>query len=124
VGYCAVIASVISPELVFAFLVNASGALMLIVYLLVALAQIRLRQRLEKQAPERLTLKMWWFPWASWAVIVAILAVLIAMGFTPGLASQLYASLLCVAVVIAGYLALRRRCGIPLTGELKAGASR
>jgi AAT family amino acid transporter/GABA permease len=119
-----VIASIVSPEVVFAFLVNASGALMLIVYLLIALAQIRLRERFEKHSPERLTLKMWWFPWASWAVIAAIIAVLVAMAFTPELASQLYASLLCLAVVIAGYLALRRRYGIPVAGELETGASR
>jgi L-asparagine transporter-like permease len=124
VGYCAVIASIVSPEVVFAFLVNASGALMLIIYLLIALAQIRLRRQFERQSPERLTLKMWWFPWASWAVIAAIVAVLIAMAFTPDLASQLYASLLCVAVVATGYLALRRRYGIPVTGELETGASR
>ena len=52
-GYFAVIASIISPEVVFAFLVNASGAIMLIVYLLIAFAQIRLRRRLERTDPGR-----------------------------------------------------------------------
>lgn len=112
-GYLAVIASILSPEVVFAFLVNASGAIMLIIYLLVALAQIRLRRRLEQQEPARLTLKMWGHPWLSGAVIVAISAVLIAMAFVPDLASQLYASLACTAVVVIAYLALRRRYGIP-----------
>lgn len=111
-GYLALIASVISPEVVFAFLVNASGAIMLIIYLLVALAQIRLRQRLEVQEPGRLTLRMWFFPWLSWLVIVAIGAVLLAMAFVPDLASQLYASLACTAVVVVAYWALRRRYGI------------
>jgi GABA permease len=112
-GYLAVIASILSPEVVFAFLVNASGAIMLIIYLLVAVAQIRLRQRLAAQDPGRLTLRMWGFPWLSWAVIAAIAAVLIAMAFVPDLASQLYASLACTAVVVVAYLALRRRYGIP-----------
>jgi GABA permease len=117
VGYLAVIASIVSPQGVFAFLVNASGAIMLIVYLLIALAQIRLRRRIESEAPERLTLRMWWFPWASWAVIVAIAAVLVAMAFSPDLASQLYASLVCLACVLIGYLALRRRYGIPVAQD-------
>ena len=52
---------------------------------------------------------MWFFPWASWFVIVAIVAVLVAMAFTPALASQLYASLACLAIVAAGYVFVRRR---------------
>jgi GABA permease len=111
-GYLAVIASIVSPEVVFAFLVNASGAIMLIIYMLVALAQIRVRRRLEAQQPERLTLKMWLFPWLSWLTIGAIGAVLVAMAFVPDLASQLYASLACTALVIAAYWGLRRRHGI------------
>jgi L-asparagine transporter-like permease len=106
-GFLAVIISVISPSRVFAFLVNASGALMLMIYLLIALAQIRLRTRLERENPQRLTVKMWLFPWASWAVIAAILAVLIAMFFTEDLATQLYASLAVVAIVVAAAVAVR-----------------
>jgi L-asparagine transporter-like permease len=108
-GYLAVIASVISPSVVFAFLVNASGAIMLVIYLITALAQIRLRRRLEREAPARLTVKMWFFPWASWLVIVAIIAVLLAMAFSPALASQLYASMVCVAVVAGAFFGVRRR---------------
>jgi L-asparagine transporter-like permease len=88
---------------------------MLIVYLLIAFAQIRLRRQLERTDPGRLALKMWWFPWASWGVILSIVAVLGAMAFTPDLASQLYASLVCLGVVVVSYLVLRRRYGIPRT---------
>jgi L-asparagine transporter-like permease len=79
--------------------------------MLVALAQIRVRRRLEAEQPERLTLRMWLFPWLSWLTIAAIGAVLIAMAFVPDLASQLYASLACTAVVIAAFWFLRRRHG-------------
>ncbi len=108
-GYVGVIASIISPSLVFAFLVNASGAIMLMIYLLTALAQIRLRRRLEREDPARLTIRMWLFPWASWAVVFAIVAVLTAMAFTAGLASQLYASLACLAVAAVACFLHRRR---------------
>jgi gamma-aminobutyrate permease len=104
-GYLALAASVLSPERVFAFLVNASGAIMLIVYLMIAAAQIVLRRKLEREAPERLTLKMWLFPYASYAAIAAMLAVLVAMALTPDLASQLYASLGCLALVLIIYAA-------------------
>lgn len=108
-GYLALIASVLSPEKVFAFLVNASGALMLIVYLMVAAAQIVVRRRFEREAPERLTLKMWFFPYASYAVIAVIGAVLVAMAFTPELATQLYASLICTGLVLGAYRFVRAR---------------
>nr|WP_281277446.1 hypothetical protein [Hankyongella ginsenosidimutans] len=50
-GYGAVIASVISPERVFTFLLNASGAIMLFIYSTIAVAQIRQRQKLQATAP-------------------------------------------------------------------------
>ena len=110
-GYCAVIASVLSPTRVFAFLVNASGALMLVIYLLLAYSQLRMRQRLEATDPTRLTIRMWGFPWLTWLVIVGIVAILLSMLWEPATAGELYSSLLCVAVV-AVCCALRMRRGI------------
>ena len=108
-GFGVVITAVVSPSVVFAFLLNTSGAVMLIVYLLTALAQIRLRRQLERTSPDRLAVRMWLFPYATQATIVAIVAVLAAMAFTEGLASQFYASLLSLAVVLIAYFGLRRR---------------
>ncbi len=112
-GYAAVVLSVTAPERAFAYLVNASGALMVIIYLLACFAHLRLRRRIERTAPERLTLKVWLFPWLSWLTIAAMIGVLVAMAATPALASQLYASLIAVAVVALAYGAvlLRRRAG-------------
>ncbi len=108
-GFLAVVISVASPQKIFAFLVSASGALMLIIYLLIAFAQVRLRRRMEASDPTRVTVRMWFFPWASYLVIVAIIGILASMLFTRELATQLGASLLCVAVVVACYFVLRRR---------------
>lgn len=108
-GYGAVIASIISPELVFAFLVNASGATMLIVYMLIAVSQIRLRRRLEKTNPKQVVARMWLFPGLSYTVIVAIAGVLAAMAFTPELLVQLAASLFGLVVVLALYFGVRQR---------------
>jgi GABA permease len=109
-GYVALAASALSPQVVFSFLVNASGATMLFIYLLVCVAQIGLRRGLERDAPERLTIRMWLFPWASYAAIGAIVAVLLAMALTPALASQFYSSAAVAAgVAILAWLAGRRR---------------
>jgi L-asparagine transporter-like permease len=123
-GYATVMTSVIAPEVLFAFLVNASGAIMLMVYSLVCMAQIRLRRRMEREQPERLTNRVWLFPWLSYAAIGAIVAVMVAMLFTGSLATQLYASLLAAAVVVVAYFfRSKARGGLP-AGEGSLGRSR
>jgi GABA permease len=82
---------------------------MLFVYLATALAQIRIRRRIEATEPERLTLKMWLFPWLSYAVVVAIVGVLLAMGAAPALRPQLMASLASLAVASVAYLLAAKR---------------
>ena len=92
-GYAALLVSVVSPAGVFSFLVNASGAAMLLLYLMIGAAQIRHRMRMDRAELEMLTFRMWLFPWASYAAQAGILAVLIAMAFFPNLASQLYTTM-------------------------------
>ena len=107
-GYAALIASVLSPTGVFSFLVNASGAAMLLLYLVIGLAQIRHRSSMTRPEADALALKMWFFPWLSYTVEIGILAVLIAMTFVRGLESELYTTLFFVAVLWALYFALKR----------------
>jgi len=107
-GYFALAASVLSPQLVFSFLVNSSGATMLMIYLMVCAAQIRHRRLLERTDPGALLIKMWLFPYTSYATAAAILAVLIAMAFKHDLAVQLIASLVVAVIVWAAYMILRR----------------
>ena len=98
VGFVAVLASVLSPSVVFAFLVNASGAIIIFVYLLTVVAAIRL-----KVGTSGL------LGWGRWLTVAAMLAVLVAMAATPELAVQLYASLSCLAVVLVAAWATRQR---------------
>jgi GABA permease len=112
VGFSAVISSVFAPDTVFAFLLNASGATMLMIYLIMAFAQITLRRRLEK-AGTSAPIRMWLFPGLSYLTIVAISAVLIAMAFIADLAIQLYTSLFSFAVVLACYGLFRKRMTPP-----------
>ena len=59
VGFLCVIAAAISPDTIFAFLLNSSGAVILFVYLLIAVSQIVLRYRADDS---QLRVKMWLFP--------------------------------------------------------------
>ena len=59
VGFLCVIAAAFSPDTIFAFLLNSSGAVILFVYLLIAISQIVLRRR---TPDSELRVKMWLFP--------------------------------------------------------------
>ena len=107
-GYGAIFCSVVSPGVVFNFLVSASGAIALVNYLLVALAELRLRRRLEAENASALTIRMWVFPYATWGVVAVIVAVLVAMAAKPELRSQFYASGAAVLLVLGLFVALRR----------------
>ena len=99
VALAVTIASTISPDRVFAFLLNASGALILFVYLLIVLAQIRLRGVL-RRAGTRPAFAMWLFPFLSWATAAVIVAVLAAMAAVPATRPQIVLGTLTVLVVL------------------------
>jgi GABA permease len=104
VGFLCVIAAAISPDTIFAFLLNSSGAVILFVYVLIAISQIVLRYR---TPDSELRVKMWLFPVLSIVTAVAIVAILVQMGLQAGVRSQLLLSLLSWAVVIVLFLANR-----------------
>ncbi len=85
-----------------------SSAAMLLLYFLIGAAQIRHRKAMTRTQVDALSLKMWLFPWASYAAQGGILSVLIAMAFFEGLASQLYTTMVFVAVLWLSYFALRK----------------
>ena len=104
IGFLCVIAAAVSPDTIFAFLLNSSGAIILFVYLLIAISQIVLRYR---TPDSELKVKMWLFPVLSIITAVAIVAILVQMGLQSAVRSQLVLSLLSWAVVILVYFANR-----------------
>lgn len=108
-AYLALAASILSPQLVFGFLVNASGAIMLFIYFMVCLAQIRLRGRTEREAPEKLVIRMWMYPYASYATAAGIALVLAAMLLRPGSRTELISSTcLLLLILVLSFLNTRR----------------
>jgi GABA permease len=108
VGFVSVIFDAISPDKVFLFLVNSSGAVALFCYILIALAELRMRRQLEAEAPERLKLRMWLFPWLTYLAIAAMVAVIVAMAFVDDARPQLIPSFISLIVVVgAAFLRYR-----------------
>ncbi|HEY5248163.1 MAG TPA: amino acid permease, partial [Dermatophilaceae bacterium] len=108
VGYLCVIAAAVSPDTIFLFLLNSSGAVILFVYLLIAVSQVVLRRR---TTPDKLIVKMWFFPVLSIATIAAILGVLGQMYLQEDVRPQLLLSLLVWAVMLGVYLIIRWKQG-------------
>ena len=106
-GFAGVIAAILSPSRVFAFLLNASGALIVYIYLAIALSQIRVRRQAEREG-RPLALPMWLFPWLSYLAIAGMAAVLVAMAITPARAIEFWTSAISVAVALAAYGVVRR----------------
>jgi GABA permease len=107
VGFGCVIMAWLAPGTVFFFLLNSSGAIILFVYLLIALSQIVLRRRTPQ---EKLRVKMWFFPVLSILTLAGIVAVLVQMAFHHSARSQLWLSLLSwVVVVVLYFFGVRRR---------------
>ncbi|MFI5780104.1 amino acid permease [Nocardia sp. NPDC051570] len=102
-AWCAVLASYVSPDRVFTFLVNSIGVLLAFMYLAIMFSQLRLRARLQREDPAALKFRMWGYPYLSWLVIIALLVVLVSEAVMPALRPQLIASTLSLLVVAAAY---------------------
>ena len=102
VGFLCVIAAAVSPDTVFAFLLNSSGAIILFIYCLIGISQIVLRYRTGSAG---LRVKMWLFPALSIITVGGIVAILAQMGIQEDSRSQLILSLLSWAIVIVFYFA-------------------
>lgn len=109
VGYVSVAATYVWGDVVFNFLVNSYGAVALFVYLVIAVAQVVLRKRLERDDPDSLKLKMWLFPGLSYLTIALMGIVVAAMAFLPSTRSQFLMSGLTLLVILAAYEVRRRR---------------
>jgi len=110
-SYVAYAAERLSPNTVFSFLVNSSGATMLLLYILCAVAQIRIRNRLEANSPEKLQIRMWLFPWLTLATIGVMAGVLIFMAISPARQLELFTSLLVAGLFLAGYWGMKKARG-------------
>ncbi|GAB3665892.1 amino acid permease [Streptomyces sparsus] len=78
-GFVAVLLSFWWPDTVFAWLLNMVGAAVLVVWGFIAVSQLRSRRRLERQAPERLVVRMWLFPFLTWVALAGIAGILLLM---------------------------------------------
>lgn len=108
-AFLTVVVNYYAPAKVFKFLIDSSGAIALLVYLVIAVSQLRMRKILQAQGGE-IRLRMWLYPYLTWLVIAFITFVLVVMLFRP--AQQL-------EVISTGLLALGIICTVPIMSRWK-----
>lgn len=102
-GYGAVVMSYVSPDTVFAFLVNSYGTVAIFVYVLIAISQLRLRARLEKEDPARLRIRMWAYPYLTYLAIAGMLGIVLAMAFIPDQRTPLIFGVISLGLLLLGF---------------------
>lgn len=68
------------PRDVLNLLMNTTGMIAMLVYLVIAFTQLRMRRQLEARG-DAIRLRMWLYPWLTWAVILFIIGSLVTMMF-------------------------------------------
>jgi aromatic amino acid permease len=94
------------PEALLGILLNAAGASLVVLWIAVAVSQLRLRNRLEREGA--LTVRMWGFPWLSRVTLALLVGLVLLMATDDDARAQLVATTGLVLVVVAVY-ALRAR---------------
>jgi GABA permease len=102
-GYISVVMSYVSPDTVFAFLVNSYGTVAIFVYILIAVSELRLRARLEREAPERLTVRMWAYPYLTYLAIAGMIGIVVAMAFIPEQRTPLILGVASLVLLLLAY---------------------
>lgn len=118
-GFVTVIANYAFPEAVFTALLATSGAVALLVYLVIAVSQLRMRRMLVRDGVA-MPVRMWGYPYLTWAVVVVIPLVLGYMAFAPDGESRFNLAMtaaIAIAVVVVSVVVTRRqRAAAPYRG--------
>jgi len=112
ISYISVGFNYLSPDKIFLFLVNASGGVALLVYLVIAFSQLRMRKSYEKKHPEKLKIRMWLFPYLTYGTIVGITSIFITMPFIDSLRTQFFLTLLIALFIVGSFFLTRSRRNI------------
>lgn len=119
IGCVTTIINYFAPEKLFSFLLATSGAVALLVYLVIAVSQLRMRKKLLSHG-RTLDFKMWLYPGLTWAVIVFIVGALGVMLTLPAHQSEVLATAgLALAIVATGFAVKRHDTRVAWTPEIR-----
>ncbi|MER6322362.1 amino acid permease [Streptomyces coelicoflavus] len=109
-GFVAVFFNYKFPDTVFLFLLNSSGAVALFVWLAICFSQLRLRKIIQAETPEKLVVRMWLYPYLTWAaaaVIVFVLGYMLTDTEHDGRSTVLLSLLVAALVLVVAFVKQR-----------------
>ncbi|MFL1429430.1 MULTISPECIES: amino acid permease [unclassified Nocardiopsis] len=112
VGYVAAVAEYLFPGHVFPFLVASIGAILLVLFVTICASQLVVGRRVREREPRRLGFAMWAFPYLTWATLVGLVVIGVAMLVIPEQRPALLTSLGAVVVALVAF-EVRKRFGTP-----------
>ncbi|WP_203186253.1 amino acid permease [Streptomyces pratensis] len=108
-GFLCVLLSYWRPDDVFPWLLNMIGAVILVVWIFIAVSQLILRRRTEREAPDRLVVRMWFFPVLTIVALAAMAGIFVLMLRQPDTRDQLLATGVLTALLIGIGLVRQKR---------------
>jgi len=109
-GFACVLLSYWRPDDIFVWLLNTIGAVILVVWFFIAVSQLVLRRRTEREAPEKLVVKMWLYPGLTWLALAAMATVFVLMAREPDTRVQLlWTGGLTLVLAVAGFALQKSR---------------
>ncbi|MFH8754485.1 amino acid permease [Streptomyces atroolivaceus] len=108
-GFLCVLLSYWRPDDVFPWLLNMIGAVILVVWIFIAVSQLILRKRTEREAPDRLVVRMWLFPVLTIVALAAMAGIFVLMLRQPDTRDQLLATGALTALLIVIGLVRQKR---------------
>jgi len=94
------------PDQMLGILLNAVGSSLIVIWIVIAISQLRLRRRLEAEG--RLSVRMWGFPYLSW-ITLGLLVALVGLMLTDDAARMQVAATAVLVLVVVGIYAVRER---------------
>jgi GABA permease len=93
----------VSPDKLFVFLADSSGGVTIVMYIFIAFSHLRLRKKAEKENPGILKVKMWLFPYLTYATIVMLLIIFAAQAFIGSMRLQFFLTSILTTIIIGSY---------------------
>ncbi|MFD9869233.1 amino acid permease [Streptomyces niveus] len=111
-GFLCVLLSYWRPDDIFAWLLNMTGAVILVVWAFIAISQLLLRRRTEREAPSTLVVRVWLYPVLTWVALAGMATIFALMLGQPQTRDQLLATgLLTAGLATIGAVRQRRASG-------------
>ncbi|XBK10604.1 amino acid permease [Prescottella soli] len=107
-GFVSVLLNWLLPDSLLGILLNAVGAALLVIWVFIVIAHLRLRPRLEREG--KLTVRMWLFPYLSYLTLALLAGFVVLMAFDSDAREQLISTaVLFLVILVLGMINSRRR---------------